>query len=216
MIARIEEVAGILHLEIEHKKCSMPYKPLIILVDNEASDTAADLAKRFPVTLRRDGVTLLADFVRSRKPVRWLSLTNPNGFNGARTGTLDVQEGRASYAPRSSGVPTRLKGNQRPEVAGMIVIVDGKQMADVSLEALSDYISFVAFANPRQGGETPATSVMSLFDNGKDASVTEALTSDDLSYLQALYATAVDSLGQTQRNSIVSSMVRTDRKSRQP
>lgn len=213
MIARIGEVASTLNLRGGGKNCATP---LIILVDNEASDVAADLAKRFPITLRRDGIALLGNFVRSQKPVRWISLTDPQGFGGGNLQAVNVKETSNSYIPRSGGYPSRLKGAARPAIAAMIVVVDGKQLANVSLEALSDYVAFVAFANPRQGADWPATSVMSMFNSARGAHGTTALSSDDMSYLRELYATSVDSLGQNQRSSIVSRMVQTDEKSREP
>lgn len=213
MIARIGEVASSVNLKLAGKSCS---KPLIILIDNEASATAADLSKRFPITLRHDGVAMLGNFVRSSEPVRWLSLTNNNGFNASGSTGQDLQEGVNSTAARRGGWPSRLEAPLRPEISAMIVIVDGKQLADVSLEALSDYVSFVAFANPRQGADWPSRSVMSLFDNDRDITITNALSADDASYLKALYATSVESQGQNQRNSIVSNMMRSDRIDRQP
>lgn len=213
MIGRIGEVATMLHLKGGGKNCSTP---LIVIVDNEANDVTADLARRFPITLRRDGMVMLGNFVRSRKPVRWISLTDPWGFGGGGVQVNDVKEARSTYAPRSGGYPSRLKGNERPAIAAMIVVIDGKQIQNVNLDALSDYVAFVALANPRQGADWPETSVMSLFNKGRSESASRELSSDDLAYLRGLYATTVDSLGQNQRNAIVSRMEQSDASSREP
>lgn len=185
MEARIADVAASLDLRTLEPGCR---PTMLVIVDNDVATFTETLAKRLPITLRTDGVARLRQFVASMRPVRWLSITDPCGFGGC---TL----------PGS-----RLSSAERPAFRAMIVIVDGKQIGSVSLAELSDYVAFVALGNPPLEGKRAPTSILSMFDRERPQGAHFELTGGDRTFLEGVYRSRVNGLGQEQRASIVHHM----------
>jgi len=184
MEARIGDIATMLHLQPRAKGC---LTTMLIIVDNDADAVATALVQRLPITLRRDGRGRLKRFAASSQPVRWVSVTNPCGFGSC-------------ILPNS-----RLVRAEKPVFETMIVLVDGRQIGGLSLAALSDYVAFVALANPPAEKHWPSTSIMSMFGGRPDGAPFQ-LTTHDEAFLHGLYASRIDGLGQSQRSSIVNAM----------
>ncbi len=185
MQARIAEIAISLHLNARAKGCMTT---MIVIVDNHPAEVATSLSKQFPITLRTDGRDKLLRFVGTKRPVRWISVTDPCGFGGCSL-------------PNS-----RLRSSERPAFQAMIIIVDGQQINGFGLDELSDYVSLVALANPPSDRHWPATSILSMFDRERPPSARFQVTGDDRAFLEGLYKTPTDGLGQAQRTSIVQNM----------
>jgi hypothetical protein len=189
MEVRISDVATALKLKARSEGC---VTSLLIIVDNQASAVAASLARSFPITLRTDGRYKLDRFVAAKRPIRWLSVTNPCGFGGC---------------PLSG---SRLSRSERPAFAGMIVIVDGLQIGAFSLAEISDYVALVALANPPLDKSWPATSIMSMFDRERPAGTRFTLSTSDRDFLAGLYRSQPNGIGQSQRASIAEHMKKAD------
>jgi len=185
MATRISDIAATLHLRPKAKGC---LTTMLIIVDNDASGVAASLAQRFPISLRKDGQGRLNRFVASKRPVRWLSVTNRCGFGGCFLSN------------------SRLHHAESPAFQAVIVLVDGQQIGKLSLAALSDYVALVALANPPFGKTWPSTSIMSVFDRQSPDGTPARLSEKDMAFLKGLYASRADGLGQSQRSSIVARM----------
>jgi hypothetical protein len=185
MEARIGEVAASLHLKAYTKGCMTS---MLVIVDNDVARVVAALMKSSSITLRTDGRGRLNRFATSKRPVRWLSVTNPCGFEGCSL-------------PNS-----RLSSTKRPAFQAMIIVIDGRQIGTFSLAELSDYVAFVALGNPSFGKNWPSTSILSMFDRPHTKDAQFALTGDDLAFLQGLYRSRTDDLGQGQRAAIVRRM----------
>jgi hypothetical protein len=190
MEARIGDIAATLGLKARARGC---LTSMLNVVDDDASGVARSLVRRFPVTLRSDGQGMLNRFAATTRPVRWVSVTDPCGFGGCSL-------------PNS-----RLRSAERPAFQAMIVVVDGRQISNVSLAELSDYVTFVALANPPFGKTSPSTSIMSLFDGQHAPSAGLSMTANDMAFLKGLYNSQTDGLGQSQRISISNSMRKAER-----
>jgi hypothetical protein len=187
MEAQIGAVAGRLKLKTGGKGC---LTTMLVIVDNDASGVATMLAKRLPTVLRLDGLDRLNRFAHTSKPVRWISVTKPCGFEGCRL----------------SG--SRLRSSARPALEAMIVVLDGKQIGNFALSELADYVAFVALSNPPPRNDWPSTSIMAMFGSTRPQGALFHLTDNDLAFLSGLYTVPTDGLGQSQRSAIVRAMTR--------
>jgi len=89
-------------------------------------------------------------------------------------------------------------------MASILIIVDASQLGGISLEALSDYLAFVALTRPRLDAPAPSGSILGLFA----ADPVTRLTESDRSYLAALYAAPVDRSATAQASMIKNRMDR--------
>lgn len=169
---------------------------LIIIFTNEAGAVATDLAKRYPITLRGDGEWLLRNFVKSERPVRWLTISNECGF-GCSSGSLVSME-------------------TAPSFASMLIIVDGKQLAGITLNEMADYLSFISLCNPTTKGGAPQNSIMSLFDRSRDAKGSRSLTDRDHEFLQGLYHASANLPVSAQRSEIIARIKRFEKERHSP
>jgi hypothetical protein len=161
---------------------------MLVVVTPDASGLAASLARDYPVTLRKDGNWRLKRFAASNRPVRWLTVTDPCGPLGCAL----------------SG--SRLTASTNPRFEAMIVLVDAPQVNRFYLGELSDYVSLVVLGNPPLGGQSPPTSILSMFERERPTGSNFQLTDHDRSYLAGLYRTRTDGLGRQQRSAIANYM----------
>lgn len=169
---------------------------LIIIFSNDATDVATDLSKRYPMVLRADGEWLLRRFVKSDRPVRWLTISNECGF-GCTSGSNIFME-------------------TAPAFSAMLIIVDGKQVAGITLDEIADYLAMVSLINPPQKGATPQGSIMSLFDHAHDATVALSLTTSDRELLTSLYRSSTNLPLSLQRAEIVRRIKRSEKNADKP
>ena len=184
-IARVAESLG---LRAYARGCRTS---MLIMFDNDAQAMAAALAKSRTVFLGGQGRDRLTDFVETKNPVRWISLSDPCGFEGC--------------AVKRS----RLKKSERPAIYMMLVLVDGQEIGAFGLNEISDYLSMVALGNPVLGEAWPNTSILSMFSREREDQPF-LLTDNDRAYLTGLYTSRTDATGPLQRRSIIEKMTNSD------
>jgi hypothetical protein len=185
MQGRIAEVATALRLRARRVGCQ---PTMLVLVTPDAAELAASFARQYPITLRTDGRGRLDRFVASRRPVRWLSVTDPCG-------------------PERCGLPnSRLTRATHPEFRAMLVIVDSTRIGDFSIGELSDYVSFVALGNPPLDRRAPPRSILSMFETPRPPGHRFGMTSHDATFLTGMYRSRRDASIQEQRASIAEAM----------
>jgi hypothetical protein len=138
------------------------------------------------------GNVAFAEFVESRRPVKWWHISMPTD---AATGQRAI---RLPGEVNNFGVPTapqigvfaasRLNSQIRDDMRKVMVIVDVDELGAANLVQLADYIAFVSLAQVDPAADISAyDSVLKLFD--QPATVPEGLTDWDRSYLTSLYET---------------------------
>jgi len=122
----------------------------------------------------------------------WVSIDGGQG--GAALGNIP-----ATMSYNSSMISTRAVR----VLTGAAVVVDVDLADGHTLDAVADYVAFVAFAELRVGEPAPRGSVLALFEeNG-----THALTDWDRAFLTALYRVPLDRLGRRHRGMLVRDLV---------
>ena len=185
MQSRIAEVATALRLRARPSGCQ---STLLVLVTPDAAALAASFARQYPIMLRTDGRGRLNRFVASRRPIRWLSVTDPCG-------------------PEACTLPnSRLTRATHPEFRAMLVIVDATRIGDFGIGELSDYVAFVALANPPLDRRAPSRSILAMFDAPRSPGHRFGMTGADATFLTAMYRSRRDASIQEQRSSIANGM----------
>lgn len=170
------------------------------------------IAQRSPRRLAEVPVTDRDTLIEGVAPIRWWYSTDittregiaaravPNGFTGG-----EGAEGGGSMLPAS--VPTTLQYNSSViSTQGVrvlrtaTVIVDVDAVEGMTLDAVTDYVGMVAFAEIRARVPAPAGSVLALFE---PEAPTAGLTERDRTFLSALYRLPLDRQARSQRGFLV-------------
>jgi hypothetical protein len=187
MIARIGEIVRPLHLLVGPAGCR---STALVLISPDADGLAHSLVRNYPVTLGSEGRTRLRRFAESRRPVRWISVSD--------------------LCPFGCSLPnSRLTMATHPAFKVMIVIVDARQIGGFSLGEFSDYVALVLLSSPPPGGRPPSASILSMFETSRPAGAQFALTEYDRLFLAGLYESPTNATASQQRAAIVSRMRRT-------
>ncbi len=136
------------------------------------------------------GNVAFAEFVESRRPVKWWHISMPTD---AETGQRAI---RLPGEVNNFGVPaapeirvfaaSRLNTQIRDDMQKVMVIVDVDEIGQASLAQLADYIAFVSLAQVDPDADISAyDTVLKLFD--QPATAPGGLTDWDRSYLISLY-----------------------------
>lgn len=108
------------------------------------------------------------------------------GTRGAN-GQLWVDDTR--YRKPGGDPGSRITSLIASEFAGVVIIADKTQLTTYDLESVADYVSMIALSETTARGTCqPLPTITNLFATGCPARV-ERLTSVDVAYLKALYAT---------------------------
>ena len=186
MVARIGEVARPLGLRLNSPGCR---SRALVLISPDADGLAHSLVRNYPITLGSEGRTRLRRFAESRRPVRWISVSDLCPF-----GCVQLN--------------SRLVLATHPAFQIMVVIVDGNRIGGVSLGELSDYVALVLLSSPPPGARPPSQSILSMFDGPRPGGARFALTEDDRLFLAGLYESPENARAGEQRAAIVSRMRR--------
>jgi hypothetical protein len=190
MRQRIGEVARPLRLRLGKSGCTSTFA---VIVTSDAAGTVAEFIRRYPITLRTDGVSRLKAFATSKDAVRWISVTDECG--AAPMGVC-VLPG------------TRLNKATEPAFRALLVVVDAKQIDGFSLGELSDLIALVGLSNPPPLASDRDDTILSMFRRPRQAGAAFELTNRDHSFLAALYHAPINASSSSQRSAITSEMRR--------
>ncbi|MEO7864337.1 MAG: hypothetical protein ABIR63_00480 [Sphingomicrobium sp.] len=157
---------------------------LLVIIDPDAAAIAKEIASDFP---RDDGMWRINRFLKSDRPVRWLTVTD-------------------ECAERCELRNSRIT---KPTTAGftaVLILVDAKRLAGISLGELADYVTFVGLSNPRQAAKNPSNSILSLFDSAPVPGAPLAMTNRDKSFLAGLYRTQMNASAASQKSAIANAI----------
>lgn len=201
LVDRISTVADDLGLRVGGEGC----KPnLTVMMTSDGKALARSLVSQHRGALRTGasgadrGLSALADFWRSDRPVRWWQVSMPTSISGHRAARLpgdcnppEQCAGRTgdtlAYAPQIRVfAASRLRSQIFDNITNTIVIVDVDEISGMSAQQLADYIAMVSFAQINPTADTSAyPSILNVFD---DPAAAQSLTSWDMAYLQGLYS----------------------------
>lgn len=187
---RVETVATAIGLSPDSSPTCRPDVSIYASDDPDALATALVEAAPRGFMPARNNVTLgaaaLETFRTSDAPVRWWQVSLPlmvdTGQLAITLGATETNDPMARAVSVRNG--SRLRGNVRDDLIGVVIIIDVPKVIEAPFEAVSDYVAFVALApvDPRITTETFDT-ILNLFDQ---PGVT-GLSLMDQDYLYALY-----------------------------
>ncbi|MBA3066974.1 MAG: hypothetical protein FP825_00640 [Hyphomonas sp.] len=146
--------------------------------------------------------TSLASFMAVDRPVRWRQVIETVGENGmpldgdARTDPLKYSQPPLANMPIVRADSTRLRSNVRRQLSRVVVVVDTRQTAGLSLGAVADYLAFVALADVSPDADLSGfPSILNLFN--PDTDHPDALSDWDAAFLKGLYTARLNSASST-------------------
>ncbi|MEO8455088.1 MAG: hypothetical protein ABI454_08000 [Sphingomicrobium sp.] len=191
MTRRIAEIAKTVHLRTGRSTCAT----MLTIVFTPDAATLADVAAADFPSDNWKVRALLKEFVKSTRPVRWISLSDECG---------------GDHAPAGGGCPlpnTRLVKATSPTLHAMLIIVDAGKISGFSIGQMSNYLGLVALSNPPLANDAPPNSILALFDR-PTGGFSDLLTDYDYSFLAGLYGIRLNLDAASQRASIASRMTR--------
>jgi hypothetical protein len=141
------------------------------------------------------GVGAIEDFIHSTRPIRvWYdTYTACEGGGKSLPSTIVIDNyALPTFAPPGCSpyhdLGTRLTPLMtRSNISAMIVVVDGRQMKNITIGQLADYVALVGLADVRlEADSTPVSSILELFGHGTPP---QGLTRWDRALLYSLYNT---------------------------
>lgn len=157
---------------------------LLVIIDPDVAAIAKEIASDFP---RDDGMWRINRFLKSDRPVRWLTVTD-------------------ECAERCELRNSRIIKATTPGFTAVLILVDAKRLAGISLGELADYVTFVGLSNPRQTAKNPSNSILSLFDSAPVPGAPLAMTNRDKGFLAGLYRTQMSASAASQKSAIANAI----------
>jgi hypothetical protein len=194
ILARISKAAMDAHAPLAGRVC----RPNLFVI--AVGDDPAPLLKAWWKRDRRmysfetRGIEAVEHFIHSTRPIRaWYNTYEGCDDDAAATSNLasllaglgsTVTGPRGCRGTLGSHIVSMSTGS---DVSSAIIVVDGRQMKDVNLRQMADYIALVGLADVRLDADsTPVPSILELFGHGTSP---QGLTRWDRALLYALYNT---------------------------
>ncbi|MBU4567962.1 MAG: hypothetical protein KJ833_03245, partial [Alphaproteobacteria bacterium] len=148
----------------------------------------------------------LASFMAVDRPVRWRQVIQTVGADGmpldgdAMPDPTGDSQGYPGTPPGNLPIvradSTRLRSNVRRQLSRVVVVVDTRQTAGLSLGAVADYLAFVALADVSPDADlSDFPSILNLFN--PDTDHPDALSDWDAAFLKGLYTARLNSASST-------------------
>lgn len=203
IVDRVSTVADDLGLRAGAPGCA---PNVLIIAAGDADAFSQALVQRHERVMRVGGMGMdrgsaaLREFQSSDRPVRWWQVSMPvNDATGERAtrvpgeckgacGGADAGGSVYSFAPVTNVfAASRLSTQIVDDIFRTVVIVDARQLADVQVQQLADYVAMVTFAQIDPKADTSRyASILNVFDEPDSAA---SLTEWDKAYLAGLYNT---------------------------
>lgn len=161
---------------------------LRILVSSVPDELIAELSKRSPWMFGKAGGAKIREFLHSSAPVRvWYNTTlfDENG----RPCKLALED--IPYCEQSAQ-SAQIRLSSMRDLTSVIVLVDARQIKDISMGQLAAYISMIGLAEIRMNAKLDgAPTILHLFSDFANAPAL-GVSKWDKAYLKALYSTEHD------------------------
>lgn len=189
---------------------------VVVTFTLDARGLVAAMTRKRSQLLRAASPTERSLIRDSDAPVRWWYAAATEGADGTPltaessaligasvAGGLGIpSNGQQSFVNTTSS--SLVRSPFRSSLKAVTVVVDAPHATGAKLSDVAAYVAFVALARIKAPAPVPqAPSVLGLFSG-----TPSGLTSWDIAYLKALYATAVDRTAETQRSRMTVAMVK--------
>jgi hypothetical protein len=209
--ARLRRVAEAAGMEVAKAKC---HANVIVVVTRDKSALIKQLAGRradyFPDNSRGWNYRSLAD---PETPVAAWQIEQTRGADGrqlqaTRNSTEVGMDG--VLVQRMFGSGTRVTPMARQEFAGAVVVIQADAIDGLTTVQLADYAAMRAFVrtDPSKLTESASNSILNVVTTPMGAAVPLTLTSWDLSFLRAYYASRLNNFAANQRSEMRETMQR--------
>jgi hypothetical protein len=176
---------------------------VLVFVTPDSDALARELATNYPDLVgyhggqasQTRGREALEAFASDTRAVRWWHVSQTVTRDGQVLGDTVAQTSRSGGMRGAQVVRNapagRLQAATRQDFNRVLIIVDARRAAGLTMDSLGDYVAMVALAQLDPSADTSAHStILNLFaDAAAGRTVTTALTDWDVAYLQALYDT---------------------------
>jgi len=196
---------------------------LLIIVTNDPEELLPAIAQKHralfgftgDANIDTGGSSSLKEFIEGKSAVRWRQVIETVGADGMPLDGDPMPDPLAARGlPPPGNLPivradsTRLRSNVRRQLSRVVVVVDTRQTAGISLGAIADYLAFAALADVGADADLSAfPSILNLFN--PQAEHPAALSDWDLAFLKGLYAAHLTSAsGAMQYREIAAQMVK--------
>jgi hypothetical protein len=196
VLARITEAANDAHAPLAGRMCQPNLFVVAIGGDPNPLLKAWWTHDRLMYNFRTQGIEAVQHFIHSTRPIRvWYNTHVGCNDDAAATSTLAyiIMAGvyHAGQSPMGceAALGSHIAGmSTGSDISSAIIVVDGRQMKNVDLGQMADYIALVGLADLRLDADfTPMPSILELFGHGTPP---RALTRWDRALLYALYNTS--------------------------
>lgn len=189
--ARVSQVARDSHAPLGSEHCA---PNLVVVITNDPDLLLEKWNKRERLFNTCNGLGPVTRFLHSRQPVRVFYNAKVTSTGGPGVGALALA-GVNVNGPVStdcgdgySTLDTWLHRGSVQELTSVIIIVDGRQTANINMGQLADYIAMVGLAQIRVQADTgTAPSILHLFRQSDPQPL--GLSLWDEAFLHSLYAT---------------------------
>ena len=161
---------------------------LYILVSSVPDELIAEWSKHNPWMFGTAGGMKIRQFLHANAPVRvWY---NTSFFNGDGLPCKVYNEG-ITMCEQGSQI-TQIRRNAVRDLSSVVVLVDARQIKEISMGQLAAYIAMVGLAEIRVGAKLgDAPTILRLFTDTANAPAL-GMSAWDTAYLKALYHTELD------------------------
>ncbi len=192
LFTRLQQVATAAGAPMAPAKCDTN---LMIVATDHPDELLAGLVKSASGVFGGEGPTAINTFVRTRRPVRvWYDATLVGPDNDAVSSTMPPVAGPSAGAIpqggpviKTYGGSSRLRSVASHGLVFTYVIVDGNHLKDVSIGAVSDYVSMVSLAQVDLDANYSGASTILRLYSAPAADAPTGLTDWDQAFLHALY-----------------------------
>lgn len=187
--ARMSQVARDSHAPLGSGDC----KPnLFVVITNDPDLLLEKSYKRFRGMFNTcNGLGPVKKFLHSRQPVRVFynaKFTSPGGPGLGALALIGINGPVPSDCAAIGAADTWLHYGSVQELTSVVIVVDGRQTANINMQQIADYIAMVGLAQIRVHADTgTAPSILNLF-KGSDPQPL-GLSPWDEAFLQSLYTT---------------------------
>jgi hypothetical protein len=195
VLARISKAAIDAHAPLAGRVCHPNL--FVVATDNDPDPLLKKwwARDRYMYNFQTVGIEAVEQFIHSTRPIRvWYNTYQGCDNDAAATSALAYI--LAGLGPPNGG-PTGCRAtfgsrivsmSTGSDVSSAIIVVDGRQMKNVNLGQMADYIALVGLADVRlDAGSTPVPSILELFGHGTSL---QGLTRWDRALLYSLYNTS--------------------------
>ena len=195
--ARMRRIAQAAGMPVAEPGCSAN---ALVLFSNDKDELIEAFRKTFPAYFRQPSGQPV-EIGRQPGPVTAWHLEQRIDRSGKAVGSGGATDVAVVSTPV---VPSRISGTLRPVFVASVVVIEVDSIIGLSITQVADYAAMRSFAktDPARLKDSSAPSILTVLEAPMDSEIPLTLTSWDMAYLKALYASVPTRFGTRQANEI--------------